>query len=62
MPPHNAELIDLDTVIAVDASGYDEEFTKKTHPSMIGYIVPGSEPGTAVYHIEILITWIPIGA
>jgi hypothetical protein len=60
MPPENAELLDLDTVVAVDSSGYDEEFTRKTHPNMVGYIVPGTKPGTAIYHIEIPITWVPV--
>lgn len=53
------EAIDLDTVIVVDRTGYDEEFNMKSHPGMIGYIVKTEQdgPGKATLHIEIPIEW-----
>lgn len=54
------ELLNLDTVVVVDAAGYDEDFTIKTHPGMLGWIEPGVSPGRAVMHIEIPIEWVVI--
>lgn len=53
------EMIDLDTVVVVDACGYDEDFTPRSHPGMMGYIVPGSRTvsGLPEMHIIIPIRW-----
>lgn len=50
------ELIDLDTVVVVDRTGHDEDFTPTSHPGMLGYIEPRG-PGKALLVIEIPIVW-----
>jgi hypothetical protein len=50
------EGVNLDTVIVVDGWGNDEEFNMRTHPGMIGYIVPSPIPGLVTFQIEIPIT------
>jgi hypothetical protein len=54
-----AEMIDIDTVVVVDKSGYDEDFTEGSHPGMMAYIVPGQRTasGYSEMHIIIPIRW-----
>jgi hypothetical protein len=53
------ELIDIDTVVVVDSTGCDEDFTKASHPGMVGYIIPGrrTASGKTEMHIIIPIRW-----
>jgi hypothetical protein len=57
---NDIEVIDVDTIIVVDSTGYDETFTKSAHPGMLAYIIPGDRPGKATYKVEIPIEWVPI--
>lgn len=57
---NDIEVIDVDTIIVVDSTGYDEEFNRRTHPGMLAYIIPGNKPGEATYKVEIPIVWVPV--
>lgn len=54
------EALNLDTVVVIDKTGYDEEFTSESHPGMIGYIVSTDQPGRAIMRIEIPIDWVVV--